>query len=78
MKSKVIRASQSPLNKLQWLCELDCGHEQWVTSKRKPRVVECSAQHSMHVDSAIAVDGHVGLLAEIEVGDDVVPIPPSQ
>lgn len=45
MKTKVIRASQSPLNKLQWLCELDCGHQQWVTSKRKPRVFECSNQH---------------------------------
>lgn len=66
MKSKVVRANQSPLNKLQWLCELDCGHEQWVTSKRKPRVVECSAKI------------HVALLADVEIGDDVVPTPPSQ
>ena len=38
---KVLRADRSPLNKRQWLCELECGHEQWVTSARKPSKVDC-------------------------------------
>lgn len=38
---KVLRADRSPLNKRQWLCELECGHEQWVTSARKPSKTRC-------------------------------------
>jgi hypothetical protein len=38
---KVLRADRSPLNKHQWLCELECGHEQWVTSARKPSKTRC-------------------------------------
>lgn len=32
----VLRIDQSPLNQLQWQLSLACGHERWVTSKRKP------------------------------------------
>jgi hypothetical protein len=42
-KSKVIRANQSPLNKSQWHCDLECGCSQWVTAKQKPRMVECAS-----------------------------------
>lgn len=48
MKQKVIRAKQSPLNKMQWHCDLACGHSEWVTSKRRPVAVECHAQQSAH------------------------------
>jgi len=33
---KVLRATQSPLNPRRWCLDLECGHEVWVTSKRKP------------------------------------------
>lgn len=36
-------AARSPLNPRQWLCELPCGHEQWVTSVRSPKRVQCSS-----------------------------------
>lgn len=54
---KVLRADRSPLNKKQWLCELECGHEQWVTSARKPSKTHCyecdfpvveAVEHSVH------------------------------
>lgn len=34
--AKVLRIDQSPMNPLQWCCLLACGHDQWVTAKRKP------------------------------------------
>ncbi len=30
-------AVRSPLNSGQWLLTLECGHEQWVTQKTRPR-----------------------------------------
>lgn len=37
-KSKaVLKITQSPLNKLRWSIDLECGHEQWVTSHTKPK-----------------------------------------
>lgn len=41
MKSNVKRADQSPMNEQRWLCVLDCGHEQWVTARRRPAAVRC-------------------------------------
>lgn len=32
----VLSAKVSPLNPRQWNCSLDCGHDVWVTSKRRP------------------------------------------
>jgi len=32
----VRRVDRSPMNPLRWCIELECGHEEWVTSKRKP------------------------------------------
>lgn len=49
MKSKVISAKQSPLNKKQRHCTLECGHSEWVTATRKPRMVEWSAQHHAYL-----------------------------
>lgn len=34
--SKVIHVKQSPLNPQRWCCDLDCGHDQWVTAKKRP------------------------------------------
>lgn len=53
MKTKVLRADRSPLNKKQWLCELACGHEQWVTATRKPVQAECNAEHRVQADEAV-------------------------
>ena len=32
----VFSVKQSPLNPLRWCLSLECGHDVWVTSKRKP------------------------------------------
>lgn len=32
----VTDATQSPLNPKRWCLELDCGHDIWVTSEKKP------------------------------------------
>lgn len=42
--AKVLRVDQSPMSRLQWCCLLACGHELWVTSKRKPasKTMKCS------------------------------------
>ena len=62
---KVLRADRSPLNKKQWLCKLDCGHEQWVTSTRKPtkaRCYECdippveAVEQCLHSDAGESAD----------------------
>ena len=36
VKRKVIRITRSPLNARRWCCDLDCGHEVWVTGNRRP------------------------------------------
>ena len=38
---RVTTARQSPMNKLQWLCVLACGHETWHTATRKPKFAYC-------------------------------------
>ena len=41
-EAAVVRASriesikQSPLNAMRWCCQLDCGHDQWITARRRP------------------------------------------
>lgn len=32
----VVSVKQSPLNALRWCLALSCGHETWITSKRRP------------------------------------------
>jgi hypothetical protein len=43
MKVKVKSADQSPMNAKRWCLELECGHDHWVTSARRPttKVVDC-------------------------------------
>lgn len=36
-KRVVIRADRSPLNRQRWLLQLECGHEEWITSKSRPQ-----------------------------------------
>ena len=35
-KSSVESVKQSPMNALRWCLQLDCGHDEWVTAKRRP------------------------------------------
>lgn len=35
-KNRVVSVKQSPLNPLRWCLQLDCGHDVWITSKKKP------------------------------------------
>lgn len=32
----VVRITQSPLNAKRWSLDLNCGHEVWVTARRRP------------------------------------------
>lgn len=32
----VIKVTQSPMNHHRWCLDLECGHDKWVTSKRRP------------------------------------------
>jgi len=35
-KARIERVTQSPMNPVRWLLDLDCGHSVWVTAKRRP------------------------------------------
>jgi hypothetical protein len=39
--NKVVSCARSPLNAQRWLVRLECGHETWITSARKPKIGEC-------------------------------------
>lgn len=42
-KTKAVkRVDPSPLNGRRWCCELECGHEVWVTATRPPKRARCS------------------------------------
>lgn len=34
----VARVDQSPMNAARWCIELSCGHDHWLTAKRRPTV----------------------------------------
>lgn len=34
--SRIESVKQSPMNPLRWCLQLDCGHDEWVTSKTRP------------------------------------------
>jgi hypothetical protein len=36
MMKRVRRITQSPLNKLRWCLELECGHDVWITKGYRP------------------------------------------
>lgn len=35
-RSRVLSVKQSPLNEQRWCLNLECGHEVWITAKRRP------------------------------------------
>jgi hypothetical protein len=45
----VVSAKQSPLNPTRWCCTLQCGHDMWVTSKRKPKAKLLDCQRCREV-----------------------------
>jgi hypothetical protein len=45
----VVSAKRSPLNPTRWCCTLQCGHDAWVTSKRKPKVKLLDCQRCKEV-----------------------------
>jgi hypothetical protein len=34
----VVRIDQSPMNAKQWCVQLSCGHEEWVTRAKRPKI----------------------------------------
>jgi hypothetical protein len=38
---RINRIDQSPTNVLRWCLELACGHEAWVTARRRPQRSTC-------------------------------------
>lgn len=36
-KHAIIQVHQSPMNPHQWCCQLDCGHDKWITADNRPR-----------------------------------------
>lgn len=38
VNAKAVRVDQSPMNKERWCILYECGHEVWVTAKRKPGI----------------------------------------
>ena len=34
--SRIESIKQSPLNARLWCCQLDCGHDQWITAGSRP------------------------------------------
>ena len=54
VNSKAVRVDQSPMNKERWCILFECGHEEWVTSKRKPGIKKliCTA-----CDKALSMTG---------------------
>ena len=41
MEKRVLRTDRSPMNAKRWCCELECGHEVWVTRDRAPKKTFC-------------------------------------
>lgn len=48
----VQRVDQSPMNPKRWCLTLSCGHEEWVTASRKPKIMkaECTRCPMVKVD----------------------------
>lgn len=43
-RTTVVQVSQSPMNARRWLLRLACGHEFWMTSVRRPKMVAARCQ----------------------------------
>lgn len=48
--SRIETVKQSPLNPKQWCCQLDCGHDQWITAKRRP------TRHTLLCDRCVRME----------------------
>lgn len=61
--AKVLKVTQAPLNKLQWCCSLHCGHDVWVTAKRRPKGQNLACPKCIEAQSAYHgdVDGDCNL-----------------
>ena len=44
----VLRARRSPDNIRKWLCDLSCGHEQWIMAAAPPRKTHCEQCRLAH------------------------------
>lgn len=53
-KVRVVSAKVSPLNAQRWSLALSCGHDVWVTAKRKParKTMYCTTCGEVAVDAA--------------------------
>lgn len=58
VKQPVVRIDRSPMNAQRWCLELACGHEKWVTARRRPaipakplRCERCSASRGAAKDA---------------------------
>lgn len=42
--ARIESVKQSPMNGQRWCLQLDCGHDEWVTAKRRPtrQTISCS------------------------------------
>ncbi len=47
-RRQVVRIDQSPMNAKRWCLELDCGHEVWITSTRRPTNKKFLCRHHSH------------------------------
>lgn len=36
VKSPITHVARSPVNPQRWLLELACGHQRWITQRRRP------------------------------------------
>ena len=43
-KTVVVSVKQSPMYAVRWCIQLACGHEEWITSRRRPKrkAMRCS------------------------------------
>jgi hypothetical protein len=46
-RRRVTSVDRSPMNSSRWLLTLECGHEHWVTSHRRPsaKMFPCRGEH---------------------------------
>lgn len=49
VKAAVVSVTQSPMNPQRWLLILACGHEAWVTAKRRPKAKWAKCPVNPHV-----------------------------
>ena len=53
----VTRVDQSPMNPQRWCLTLTCGHEVWITSRRRPKGMKAECQCC----PAVALERHAAI-----------------